>query len=79
MKGKPSVTLADVIRLDVRLATWCPWCQRTGRYLDPKDLAREYGEVTRLNVIGRRMVCTKCGERGAELQLAQRDNPFQAQ
>jgi hypothetical protein len=77
MKSKPSLSLADVIRLDARLATWCPRCQRPVRYLDPRDLAREYGEVTRLSVIGRRMVCSRCGERGAGLRLAQRENPFE--
>jgi hypothetical protein len=55
MKGKPTVTLADVIRLDARLATWCPRCQRPGRYLDPKELAERHGDVTRLNVIARRL------------------------
>jgi hypothetical protein len=60
MKAKPSVTLAEVIRLDARLATWCPRCQRSGRYLDPKELVKQYGPAIHLSAIGRHMVCEKC-------------------
>jgi hypothetical protein len=77
MKGKPGVTLADVIRLDARLATWCPRCHCSGRYLDPVDLARRHGNAATLNTISHHLLCQHCGGHGGELQLAHRDNPFE--
>ena len=69
---KPS-TLGDLVRLGQNLSTWCPSCRRHGTKLRPEDLIPRLGTGMPVPGVARLLRCTRCGRRGGEVTIANRD------